>query len=66
MAVMYMCGHDMFILNEAKTIQTEEEIRDFRGGRRIKFFWPMKVIQQASNLNHPVQLTSIFIHTSPF
>ena len=63
---MYMRGHEMFILHEAKTVQTEEEIRDFRGGRGIKFFRPMKPIQQASILNYPVQLASIFIHTSHF
>ena len=36
MDVMY--GHEMFILHEAKAMQTEEEIRDFRGGRGINFF----------------------------
>jgi hypothetical protein len=48
--MVVMCGHEMFILREAKTMQTEEEIRDFRGGRRIKFFRSMKPRQQASNL----------------
>jgi len=54
--IVVMYGQEMFVLHEARELQTDKEIRDFRGGAGVKFFRPMKTCQQASNLNHPIKI----------
>ena len=43
--IVVMYGQEMFVLHEARELQTDKEIRDFRGGAGIKFFRPMKTCQ---------------------